>query len=739
MVYAMLFSVSFLLFFFAWAVSSQDTLRAVTYNEERLRSAALAEMGTELAFHLLRSQGQTWIGEGDFSFSNEPGAADFFRGVSDADFRSRFADSAIGGCFRVTFTSTGDTDAEGVAVPEGGTYLLIQSTGWVGGSNTSASSSSQMMIKLGSPFVNNVMTLAAGAFITPNREMHGPLFISDSDDGPGDLRAHAHMVLADTGTPGRWNCVAVTTPVSGQLRSRGRISVVNVKNVDGGSYLDDVTLPAGLHPAGSTFPIPPPVLANTTYLSEGIGGVEFSGETLVEPYVALGLAPSRPAEIFAKVASVSNLQRVDITEHPDGVLVEVDGDQVRLFTAARYPIGRVFDLSMVTTQWMQSQPLHRHAVAVYGRDFGGVAAGLRAAIAEAAWNDPAFPEAAIPNALRNQAYNDLRALDPGASLAEIPATGDYFDLYGIAPGTALGSWSLSRSGWTPISLEATRLSASTEDGTPMAPSVFIRGRVKGKLALSYKVPESIAEGRDHKELRHTADIVVLSEDSPSGVPGGLQMEDRRILTDPLSRERVSQDYILLLTRGRVTGHGPSKSFLGWVSSASNPETRIDMLTQAQTSTTPQLFRNSYMQNNIPVALDGVGIGAVVGGYPTSRYTANYRVIESQGGYETRSPAEFFRRATEGLEPPPWGTITASPPVNPAVPARLLAIFRDAYHASEAFWLNSGALAGFNESEGGATPSGKFDYDYRWRRLNAETLQHNIGIPVQPLLIYRRSR
>ena len=69
-------------------------------------------------------------------------------------------------------------------------------------------------------------------------------------------------------------------------------------------------------------------------------------------------------------------------------------------------------------------------------------------------------------------------------------------------------------------------------------------------------------------------------------------------------------------------------------------------------------------------------------------------------------------------------------------------FRRAYRPLGVKWYSRGAIAAF-ESEGagsdaGYTPIGNLQYDYRWRTLNARDLRKNMGLPIQPLMIYRKT-
>jgi hypothetical protein len=469
--------------------------------------------------------------------------------------------------------------------------------------------------------------------------------------------------------------------------------------------------------------------------------VRFAKETLIEPYVKLGIRSIPAEEVFGNIASVSSrLKFPDVADHPEGILIEVDGPTLKIFAAKRQPVGRVFDLSVVAAYWDGELPLHRHNVSALERAYGGPLPALRATLAEAGWDDPAFDQTTLPDSLRQKVWEQLKALDPGAPLSQVPEVGDYFDQMTVQRGAELeGSFPpLSRANWTVLELSSDRLSSLNENGRPIAPPVFIRGKVEGKLVIAYSLPDELCEGRSGMDLKTMCDVVVLSD--RGGVPGGLSLADDRMQTDPGATGTFSEDYCLVMSRGVVATAGPLVDMLGWVADPIDPEIRINLLHQALlAATTAEERKRIESFPHLPVSVEGVLAAGSMTYDPTLSYSADMRSIESVGGFESRSPEIMSRINNPSAQGIHWSdaTSTVPPPLAPSNSVNLPVTFRYMHHQRGTHWSNTGALGAF-EGEGGASAVGNLTYDYRWRKLSAQTLQKNMGVPVQPILIYRKS-
>ena len=248
LVYAMLVSVSFLLFFSALVYNARDTMRAVSIDENLVRARALAAVGNELGFHLLRSKGTTWLEDEDFSFSNQEDAPDFFAGVTDHQIRTQFSEAAVGGTFRVKFISTDSTEASDVSVPEGGTYMVMQCVASVNGRETAADNSSRFLIKLGVPFVNNLSCMRGSAGLGSKTELHGPVFVTLDPPFPGTLDIVTHLVVPSGAYPGTDDIIASTSRFSGTLQVKNGVRLIAKQN--GVSLPDSTPVPPGSYSAG---------------------------------------------------------------------------------------------------------------------------------------------------------------------------------------------------------------------------------------------------------------------------------------------------------------------------------------------------------------------------------------------------------------------------------------------------------------------------------------------------------
>ena len=464
-------------------------------------------------------------------------------------------------------------------------------------------------------------------------------------------------------------------------------------------------------------------------MANGIGGVEFTTDSVVSSQVSLLPRVPDTDEVMSGIKTLPSLEVENITSYPEGVLVHLEGDRVNLYTVQRREVGRVYDLGVLVTLYGGNVDAQRQVTNLYGILYGGASGGYRAGLEEARWDDPDFPEEPLPTALRNDALAQLQALDPGATLAEIPTEGDYFDQYRIEKGTLIKSWTLTRDNWKVLLLESESLSSTDGRGFSVCPPVFIRGKLRGKLLLGYEGPEI-----DLHRNRGECDIVVLGDESEDGINGGVLLEDSNVITDPNSTDSGSPDQLMLISRGVVRPMALPRFFLGWVSPPSDRENRLDILAQSLPDWTAEDLRwVGHDAPHPPVDFYGITCAQTVD-LTIANYGSDFRAfrISPSGITQDRAPHKLSvsRLAWSDLDGPRAPILLGAN--EPFLPRS----FRWAFRPRNEAWRTYGSHSSM-EVIGNSSLRGVFHYDYRWRSLDAELLREQLGLPVGPMLIDRQ--
>lgn len=732
LVYAMLVSVVFIVFFAALTLSVRDTMRAVQTDESLVKARALAATGNELAFHLLRTQGSSWIQGSSFTFSNESGAPDYFAGVSNPTIQDQFSEQNMGGIFRVRFVSTDDAEANGIEVPTSGTFMVMVSEATVNNRTTRASSSSRFLVKMGAPFINNVFCSRGIGVFSYNSDVTGPMVVTNFPPNPGEVQLLAHTAGFDLTNPAIMNIQRFTTPIGGEIQVKGQVYLIN-KTLQ--SIASKVPLQKLHYMANEQETIPAQTIPGSTLTGLGIGGVEFSSETTIDDEVTMQVRVPDTDEVFrgVRALTISSDNSYDLSSETEGMLLEFEGPNVSLYQARRQKVGRVFDLALVVSYFENILAHHADVVSIYTSVYGSNLQAYEAAIAEAEWNDPAFSETLLPDQLRQDALAQYQALNPAAVLSDIPTQGDYFDQYEIVPaGPAVKTWTLNSTNWTVLRFSSSVLSAADDQGGSIAPPLFVRGRVQGKVLVSYDLDDSLLP-LDFQTHRGKCDVVVLTD--PRGtVSGGIRLADESVVTDYHSTAVGSSDQVMILSRGNTKAAGLPYFSLGWVSQSAAPNVRRNLLAEVLPTLTPE--DEKYMVAQVPGRVcDFFGVSTSGStDLVFSNLSANFRPRTVDTNPESRFSNKL---ATSFLV---WSDLSGprDPLLLDSHTAVVPSMLRYAYRPHSSAWHTRGAHAALEPYASGSL-YGKQVYDYRWRALDMVTLKEQMGLPVGPMLINREGR
>ncbi len=730
--YAFIVSTVFLVFFAALALGFRDTVRAVRFSEDSVKCRALADLGNELVYQIFLSHGLSFIPPdlgpgGVFKFSNDRDSSYYLGGMAASPNRTALEESldsgVLGGTFTVTIRDARSLDSE--MVPDRGTFWTMDCQSQVNSRTSTAQASSRFLVKVGVPFVN-YLRVGSGEFEIRADEWQGPICgASSSTSGLPRLRLRSANTLSHliTGLPVKSD---LTVGLQGLLRSMGPIEMIEA---DSTTFPDPTvtvvrTLGPGTYSAGDQILSP---LAGT---GPGIGGVLVTGALTVEPFSGLPMRQDETSKVLESVRSQgAGAISLDVSSYPGGVLVEVLDGTVSLYQANVVSVGKIYDLGLVLSIFKPGKPLDEtekddeRLVATYGSD----AAAMDAAILEATWDDPAWPEEPYPSQLLADAGTFVT--DNGLSVT-LPTSGDFFELKRVERGSPIsvpGLGALSNN-WTTLRLFASSLTADGHLGAgpvpKVAPTVYFRGRVDGKLFLAYDLEGSAS---DLAESDGTANVIAILDEPEGMVPAGVRLADETVITDPQSEDTGSDDMVILAARGQVRSWGLPRRYADQVYPDSGPAQ--DFLS-SESITGEEWFDMGESTNGRPVTIYGV--------------TFADRDSSLQRGITADGRIEKFRGTTAGLEDGvnlkgnmPWSEADPSGPLggmggNLILPRRMRLCFLNREPAYNVYGARSG-LVPFAPS---ASP-GKRVYDYRWRDLTAELLGETLGLPVGPMLIDRR--
>lgn len=751
LIYALLASVSFLVFFAALTFSLQGTLQTVRQSEDLLKARALAALGNDLVYQLIQNDLVDWRAGLPWVFSNEPGP-DHFRGLpTDSPLLSELSVAELGGVFTVTLRDA--NTIAGFDPPDGGTYLVATCQARVGQRETTVNESSSMTIKLGVPFVNNLSVVSGTLVLHDATDLRGPIFIKESATGaPGrvDIMGHHTQFNFQLGMDQQ---VAHTAQVQGSIQSTGPIQIVNrdaagndIVALDlAGQYLNagqQITVPPLFAPVGGT----------------GIGGLEASGDLTLDPHFPASIRVSDIEEVFTDLSAVSGIIDIDLdtlggSVPTHGVLVEVDDTNVRVHQVSRQFVGRLFDLALVYASLNPVDQMQGSMSSLYTTYEAAATQQASLALRECRWDDPAYKNRPIPENLRQAMVNlDIDGNgSPDVVAGDVPTEGDCLDYFRVEAGPLIESHTLSRGNWTIIRFRSSQRTCETQDGSLISPPVYIRGQVEGKMLMAYEMMGPDADQSTWVANSPPNRITVLAEDG--NVPGGLTLKDPNVQLDPNSTGTFSEDQVLLMSNGAVNGDGLPAFMCRWLCGEPGGEQSL-FDSPGLEDTKDWTIHRDLVADDLPI------------GHPDRELMdegKSNRPIKFQGiavsmrlGYETLS--ENFTGRQKDLEPEisvpsftnggdylllSWDEIVAAgipvPDTSLAASTRQAVLPRGMRKASQVLfpsWQTQGAHAFLHGAYSGADP-GLHQYDYRWRTMDAETLQQDLGLRVSPMLIERR--
>lgn len=747
LVYALLASVAFLVFFLALTYSVRGTLVTTQQSEQLLKGRVIASSGNNLLFQLVQSGEVQILGNLPFRFSNRPGP-DYFRGVSNPDvLETQFSADALGGYFDIEVQDSNSFPE--LDFPSGGTYLISIGRASVGQRHVRGEESSRLVYKMGSPFLNFLALSSGGITIRGQTAMRGPVMALNNDSGqPGTLHFIAHEV--------RWNPAESslveakkTVEVSSSYKAQGSIAVVNLDEL--GNKIVQQDIPRQTLAPGDEITVPPLAVGLLRVL--GIGGIHATSQTQFEPNFTADMKIDDAEEFLAGVRGVTpaigfDLDSLSAQAQKYGLLVECEGSTVSIFEVRPYFQGRTYDLAILESLF-RAVDYKDCRSRTYLNSLGSAPTPLLTALAECRWNDPAFQDAPIPLTLRQQVEtmdSDLNGVSD-LSLADIPSSGDYVDHYSVERGTKLHEFTLSGSTFQQLRFTAATLSSTTAAGEDCATPIYIRGEVDGKLSVLYELQGAAADAAAWTDGSPPNRIYVLVDDGISGVKGGLALSNPQTQTDSSSSGPFSDDFVLLCSNGGVLTAGLPAYNMRWLCGQpgvgphppGDPawENHRDFFGELLAAGLVDPNKMSYSQPHRTALFQGMAIDA-----RRKNVGLMFDADLNQVGYDYSLdlPNELGQLSRQNLR---WQIIDTTHPVSDPllglVSNQLAALplaMRQACNSHWQRWTTEGAHNVLGDSPVFTAP-GEFTYDFRWRDLDAATIQDELGLTVTPLLLERR--
>lgn len=729
--YAFIVSTVFLVFFAALALSFRDSVRAVRFSEDSVKCRALADLGNELVYQLFLEHGLEFIPAEEvepgkvFRLSNDPDSPYSFEKVLPAGqgttaLVTATRRDALGGTFTVSIEDARD---QGLGVPDQGTFWTMSCVAAVNARETTVESTSRFLVKVGVPFVN-YLKVGTGRFEVGQGQWNGPICAATSrTSGTPTIRIRATHTSPDVMTSAP-RISQITNNMSGLLRCMGPIEFFHVDTTSIPETLTFAGLvPAGAYPAGSQ------ILSTEPTGGPGTGEIAVeSGGLTVEPHSGLPLRQDTIAEVLESVSNADGVKTLDVTGYPQGVLVEVNGTSVDVYKARLQSVGKIYDLAMVlsifsTTKSTQDSDGAR-LIGIYGSSQNA----MEAAVEEARWDDPAFPNEPYPAQLKL----DIAQFITRESLSITPPEeGDYIDLKEVRrDGPPIEHYDIGAApSWTILRIVATQLSAQGHDGlapsVPVAPSVFFRGRVDGRLLVAYDL-EGEAADLTAADLTPNLLTIVNAPSEDGLIPAGVRLADENVITEADSTEIGSDDMVMLAARGQVRAWSLPLYYADRVYQATGAA--IDF----QASEPPGTDWSKYKEGS--TATEAEVFAVTVANLDSSLNNG----LTADGRFE-----KMFGTAPDiedGLMPRfnfSWDEVDPSGPLaiqagRQVLPRRMRLCFHNRMPSYHLTGSRSSLLPG-----SGSSSAGHIQYDYRWRDLDAETLGKTMGLTVGPILIDRR--
>jgi hypothetical protein len=448
LVYVLCFGLALIILVSALLYRLNMTLRCVTHDQSYIRARFLADSGVYLAMALMKGDYDDWVAH---VRPRLPLRSDRF---SDPNYSLE----ALGGRFEISEASIPQ------AYPPGASecYMTLVSTGYSG----LRTARSFVTIKITSPLVNNVIfsngNFDFGCWGDPI--LTGPVLVNANGD-EGRFQA-GHDVKYFSVYSGRWEHESFHISLSSEIKAQGKIFLKSWN--DQGTWSREPIYFSGKTAAGD-------------YTIQDIPGEVNHGRLTIltelnaQPDMETKVKIPSMKELLSSYKTKPGTTIVDVGSCADGVLAEfVEGtNTLHISSAKMKTVGKVFDKDIYLA--------YRDELLEGMRDMCHIS---NPAIADqilknsVTWDDPDYLPFAYPPDLCGDLDGD------GTSETQ----GDYFEVKRPVRDSVIASITLSRDTPKVVYLRTNKTDYAGERG-PQAPILYVRGNVKGKVALVYDVAD----------------------------------------------------------------------------------------------------------------------------------------------------------------------------------------------------------------------------------------------------------
>lgn len=745
--YVILLIVVLALFFSAVYLRTIQTLRFARYDLGHVQAQQLAKMGCDLGYWLYQNDGPDWM-------SQRGG----LNPIGNDQFGAQFASDKIGGTFQLQIYDRSELSLD--PFPAGGTYKVLVCRAKVGDREATA----RMSLKITNPFVNY---LAVTTLFQPSGKIDGPIFVNAAPPTQsGDCQFLHEYQIPWAGTQNTF--VQLNPTFSGTVEAVGDIFLRNSSFV-GGAFTQPPKYLNGFVAAGTVLQNNDLTPINNPF-PQG-GALTIGRDSSFTPHVEHAVTVPKMQdllEVYRTHESDANVKTIPIDSgnYPEGVLVEFFGGNVYVSAAQTKQVGRLYDRGVYLDSRMARVAGSSEGAVPAGSDSAAWAAnnwvtshsdyvsqmqvvpypGNADAVtrSEMDWVDPFYPHAVAPSVLTGK----FQEIASGNTFSLAPGNADYCDVKRLVRASSPRTQQALQTGtgWTVIRLLAQDCNTVSADyPTPrhIAPPVYVRGVVKGRVVLVYDVADDAIDppGAGNEDQRLPMFVLGEHEDpsdtadkltpGPLGVPGGLHLADPNVQLTP-GAGTFSNDFALLLSRGSLSSAGPNSYGYSWlVDGNSRVDYRqhlrdLDLSYERALGADYRLMLQGDVSNS-QASFQAVGIGDVCDYH---RATSDYRVVT------TYTEDTLGRRILPGQNTMgTWADAIGSPLpplVNPAVMPTLPRFLR-LFYSGRCPSLN--VVGGYSATDfrvGSSMLTGQFDY--RWRAKTEAELREDIKLPVGPIIL-----
>jgi hypothetical protein len=445
------------------------TLRCVTHDQSYIRARFLADSGVYLAMALMKGDYDDWV---NHIRPQLPLKSDLF---SDPGY----SPDALGGRFEITEVSIPQAYPPGAA----DCYVTLVSTGYSG----LRMARSFVTVKITSPLVNNVIfsngNFGFGSWGDPL--LTGPVLVNANGDEGNFQAGHDEKYFSIYS--GRWEHDSFHISLASDIKAQGKIFLRSWN--DQGTWSSDP-----LYFNGKT--APGDFTIQDIPGETNMGRLTLTAELNAQPEMETKVKIPTTQELLLGYRAKPGKTIVDVGGCADGVLAEfVESNNTLYISKAKLKtLGKVFDKDIYLAyrdELLQSMGDLCH--------INNTALADQILKNSVTWDDPDYKKYDYPSDL----CGDL----DGDGTSEIQ--GNYFDVKRVIRDEVITSVPLSRDTPRIVYLQTNKTDYAGEFA-PQAPILYVRGNVKGKVALVYDVTDdSLDPGYDRL---HTC---ILAQDEAS--------------------------------------------------------------------------------------------------------------------------------------------------------------------------------------------------------------------------------